>query len=198
MMNTEQKKFIMTPIHIVSCIVGIIRQYLGTEDRIAIDQSKYVWKQNPRESDVFVSEEFNSDRDAVGKRPLVLVGFPQVMFPRDVMGDMMNYMPGGYEVRNISRAQGNIRLRCISESALASIELATELRYFIDVFRHQIQCSHSLDLLRSNGVQGPQRTEEYKEYWTTDVICDIVYQENWAVTIEHLKIKSINVDLTAK
>ena len=197
-MSAEKRDFMLTPIHVLSCIVGVLRQYFGTEGRIAVDSSKYLWDADPRKSDVCIMEEFHDTRDVVGKRPLILVGFPQSSYSKDVIGDMMNYMPDGAEVRNIGMTQGQVRLRCISDKALASIELATEVKYFVNVFRHQIQCAHKLDYFRPSQMQGPQRIEEYKEYWTTDVLCDIVYQENWGVFIEHLRIKSINVDLKTK
>jgi len=197
-MNTEQRDFMMTPIHVVSCIVGVLRQYFGTDGRIAVDTSKYLWNADPRTSDVYIVEEFNDTRGVVGKKPLILVGFPQSTYPKNVVGDMMNYIPNGAEVRNIGTTHGQIRLRCISDNALSSIELATEVKYFIGVFRQQIQCSHHIDYLRPSGMQGPAKIEEYKEYWTTDVSCDIVYQENWGVFIEHLRIKSINTELKIK
>ena len=197
-MSTPARDFMMTPVHAVSCIVGVLRQYFGTEGRIAVDNSKYLWTEDPRTSDVWIMEEFHDTRDVVGKRPLILVGFPQSQYGKDVIGDMMNYMPDGAEVRNIGITQGNIRLRCISDKALSSMELATEVKYFVNIFRQQIQQSHHFDYLRPSSMVGPQRTEEYKEYWTTDVLCDIVYQENWGVFIEHLRIKSINVDMKTK
>jgi hypothetical protein len=179
-MSEQKKDFIMTPIHIVSCMVGILRQYFGTENRISVDRSKYIWKEDPRTSDLWIMEEFHDTRDVVGKRPLVLVGFPQASYPKDVMSDMLNYLPGGSEVRNICRTQGQIRFRCISDKALASIELATEIKYFIDIFRQQIQCSHGLDYLRSSTMQGPAKIEEYKEYFISN-------DEKWFQMFEKLK-----------
>jgi len=198
MTKNTQANFMMTPIHVVSCIVGVLRQYFGTEDRIAIDSSKYIWRADSKKTNVYISEEFNDLRNAVGIRPMILVGFPQSTFSKDVIGDFLEYMPDGGEVRNIGRTIGQIRLRCISDKALASMELATEVKYFINVFRHQIQCAHRIDQLRPNSMQGPARIEEYKEYWTTDCVCDILYQENWSIAIETLKIKSIGIQLNSK
>ena len=142
-MSAEKRDFMLTPIHVLSCIVGVLRQYFGTEGRIAVDSSKYLWDADPRKSDVCIMEEFHDTRDVVGKRPLILVGFPQSSYSKDVIGDMMNYMPDGAEVRNIGMTQGQVRLRCISDKALASIELATEVKYFVNL-RHlnfgQILC----------------------------------------------------------
>jgi hypothetical protein len=190
-------ELIKTPINLISSFVGVLRQYFGTENRITMEASKYLWKESLKDSDVWISHEFNDSPEVLGKRPAILVSFPQASFQKNVLADMMNFSPNG-EVRNMETTQGNIRLRCISSSAMSSVELATEVKYFVSVFRNQIQQDYCLDYLRPSGLIGPNRIEEYKEYWTSDVICDIIYQENWGIVIEHLRVKSINVDLTTK
>jgi hypothetical protein len=197
-MSSEIKHFIKTPIYVISCIVASLRQYFGTEKRISTEFSKYFWQEDQAISDIYIAEEFNHGREVVGKRPSAIVSFSEIGFNKDAMGDFMGQSESGNEVRKLSRVSGAIRIRCISENALSSVELATEIRYFIDTFRDQIQCAHKLDLLRCRSISGPARIEEYKEYWTTELICDISYQENWSVMMESLRIKSVDISMSPK
>jgi hypothetical protein len=190
-------EFVKTPIHLVSSLVGVLRQYFGTENRITMDSSKYMWREDLKKSDLWIAEEFNPSVEIVGKRPSILVGYLSGQIEKSVIADMMAYIPNG-EVRNFELTRAQVPFKCISTTAIASVELATELRYFMSVFREQIQKDYCIDYLRPSQFTGPQRVEEYKEYWTSQVICDIVYQENWGVVIEHLRVKSINIDLQIK
>jgi hypothetical protein len=197
-MTKEGGNFIKTPIYVISCIVSVLRQYFGTPNRLSLEHSKYLWEEDQRKSDIYIAEDFHGDREVVGKKPCMLVGFPQMQFPKDVIADVMHRNDNSGSISYLGRTNGNVRIRCISDKSLSSIELATEVKYFIDVFRHQIQCAHGLDYLRASGVAGPTRIEEYKEHWTTEVGCEIMYQENWSVFVESLRFKSINLGLTSK
>jgi len=192
------RHFIKTPIYVVSSMVGALRQYLSTENRLTTDYSSYLWDPEPSKTKVKIVEDSNTSTESLGQYPLVSVSLPQIVYEQSVMSDMMDFLPseGSLRILEINKAQ--MRFRCISISHLASMELATEIKYFISVFRHQLEHDLCLDKIRQSGFSGPQRVEEYKEYWTTDVTCDILYQENWGVAIEHLKVKTINLDLKAK
>jgi len=196
--NCRSPQFIQTPLYVVSGVVGALKQYFGTPDRLTTDYSSFLWSQDERQTKVRVSQDYNSSSDSVGFYPSIFVSIPQITFKQEVIQDLMAFNPLEGEVRNIEVNRGQLRLRCVADSSLASIELATEVKYFISVFRQQIQHDYCIDQLRQSGISGPQRVDEYKEYWTTDVLCDILYQENWGVVIEHLKIKSINIVLEEK
>jgi hypothetical protein len=40
-----------------------------------------------------------------------------------------------------------------------------------------------------------QKIEEYKEFFVTDFVCELKYQEMWGVTTENLKVKSVFTNL---
>lgn len=186
---------IRTPIYIVSVLVAILRQYFGTDKRIALQDSKYLWKEDQAESDIYIAEEWDFNREVIGKRPAILVGLDNQIFPRISMSDMLGFDPQTGTAHYITAPQTVARFRCLHESTLSSLELITEVKYFVDVFRKQIEQTYCFDTIRAVQASSPQKVEEYKDYFVSDLMCELKYQEKWGVTTEHLRVKSVSVDL---
>lgn len=186
---------IRTPIYVLAVIVAILKQYFGTTNRISMEESKYLWKEDQGESDLYVSEEFAFEPLVAGKRPAILIGLDGQTFPRLAMADLLYFDPTTSTSHHVAASQSAVRFRCMHESMLGAMELATELKYFVDVFRLQIQDSYCFDTFRAAQASSPQKIEEYKDYWIVDLVCELKYQEKWGVTLEHLRVKSVAVDL---
>lgn len=184
-----------TPIYVLSVLVASLRQYFGSPGRIPSEISSYVWDPDHAKSNLWISEDYNADRAVVGKRPSVLVSLDNQSYPQQAIGDYMAHDMANSTTYMFNVIDATARYRCISENMLSSVELATEVRYFISGFRHQLEKAFCLDKLRVAQVGRTQKIEEYKEYWVTDVMAELKYQESWGVTTENLKIKSIYTDL---
>lgn len=184
-----------TPIYVLSVLVAVFRQYFGSPNRIPSETSKYLWTPDQATSNIWISEEHNADRAVIGKRPALLVNIYGQSYPQQAIGDYASHDMANSTSYMFNIVDSAIRFRCISENMLSSMELATEVRYFISGFRHQIEQAFRFDKLRISQVSLTQRIEEYKEYWVTDLTAELKYQEVWGITTENLKVKSVFTDL---
>lgn len=193
--NRDTGHRLKTPIYILSVFVASLRQYFSTTNRIAVETSLYFWDPDQSKSNVWISEEYSFDRSVIGKRPAVLIGFEQQAYPQQTIGDYYSHdMPNSTSYL-FNMIDGALRFRCISENMLSSLELATEVRYFLAAFRHEIEKAFCLDKIRPLQMGKTQKIEEYKEFFVTDFICELKYQEMWGVTTENLKVKSVFTNL---
>jgi hypothetical protein len=186
---------IKSPIYVLSVFVATLKQFFGTQNRIAVDFSSYLWKEDQAESNIWISEEFNANRSVVGKRPAILVGIKQISYPQQSLGDY-----SFHDLQNSTNYMLNVidsivRFRCISENMLSSLELATEVKYFISTFCHQISEAFCFDKFRPMQMGETTKIEEYKEFFVTDFTCELKYQEILGVKTENLRIKSIFTNL---
>ena len=193
--RAEDGCYLKTPIYVLSVFVASLRQYFGSTNRISSGASNYLWNPDQAVSNVWISETYNADRAVVGKRPSILVSIDQAQYPQDAINDFFGFDPNTGLVSMFNMNHSVVQFRCIAESMLASMELATELRYFVSGFRNQIERAFSLDRVRAVSTGKTQRIEEYKEYWTTDFACEVKYQEHWGITTESLRVKSVFTNL---
>lgn len=191
----EKGHYLKTPIYIISVFVASLRQYFSSGNRIAAETSLYLWDPDQSKSNLWISEEFSFDRTVVGKRPAVLVGFEQQAYPQQSIGDYFSHDIANSTSYIFNMVEGSLRFRCISENMLSSLELATEVRYFLAAFRHEIEKAFCLDKIRPIQMSKTQKIDEYKEYWVTDFNCELKYQEMWGVTTENLRVKSVFTNL---
>lgn len=193
--NNDKGNRLKTPIYVLSVFVAALKQYFGNPNRIPLEFSNYTWTEDQSTSEIWISEDYSADRGVIGKRPTVLVGLNAQQFPQQSLGDYLHHDMEESTSHMYNVVDSTVRFRCISQNMLSSLELATELRYFIAGFRHQIEKAFCLDKIRIAEISKTQRIEEYKEYWVTDLACELKYQEVWGIVTENLKIKSIYTDL---
>lgn len=191
-------EFAKTPIYMVSSFVGALRQYFSGTQRIALESSSYVWDEDPTKSQVLITQSFSPNRDGIGKRPSIVVSFPQKTFVPGVLGDGMDFYPEEGREDMLNLIQGSMVFTCVSDKALGAEELATEVAYFLRSFRTTLQCALQLDRFNVESMAGPQKTEEYKEYWSSVVTASLNYQDNFSLVKEGLKIKHIRFSFTEK
>lgn len=194
-LNRDTGHRLKTPIYLLSVFVASLKQYFSTKNRIALETSLYLWDSDQAKSNIWISEEYSFDRSIIGKRPAVLVGFDQQTYPQQTIGDYYSHDMVNSTSYLFNMVEGGIRFRCISENMLSSLELATEVRYFLAAFRHEIEKAFCLDKIRPIQMAKTQKIEEYKEFWVTDFNCELKYQEMWGVTTENLKVKSVFTNL---
>jgi len=195
---TSERDFAKTPIFMVSSFVGALRQYFSGDQRIAIEKSSYLWDEDPTKTKVLITQSFSPERDGAGKRPSIVVAFPQKTFVPGVLGDGMGFYPKDGREDMLNLIQGQMTFTCVSDKALGAEELATEVAYFLRSFRTTIQCALGLDKMMIDSMAGPTKMEEYKEYWASTVNMSLNYQDNFSLLKEGLKIKSIRFTFTEK
>ena len=193
--KAEDGCYLKTPIYILSVFVASLRQYFGSPNRISSGASNYLWDPDQAVSNVWISETYHADRSVVGKRPSILVSIEQAQYPQQSLNDLFGFDPNTGLTSMFNLNESVVQFKCISENMLSSVELATELRYFISAFRNQIETAFSLDRVRAISTGKTQKTEEYKEYCCTDFVCEVKYQEHWGVVAESLKVKSVFTNL---
>lgn len=186
---------IKSPIYAISVFVATLKQFFGTENRISTDFSKYLWKEDQAESNVWISEEHNANRSVIGKRPAILVGIKQIAYPQQSLGDYSLHDLQNSTTYMLNIVESVIRFRCISENMLSSLELATEVKYFVSAFGHQISEAFCFEKFRASQMTETQKIEEYKEFFVTDFLCELKYQEILGVKTENLRIKSVFTNL---
>ena len=76
-----------TPLYMLGLGVSLVKQHFGTDERIALEKSKYLWKEDQSLSNLYVSYQDNTDYAVIGKRPAVIVSLGDTTFPRKVIGD---------------------------------------------------------------------------------------------------------------
>lgn len=193
--NKHTGHYLKTPIYILSVFVASLKQYFSSNNRISVETSLYLWDPDQSKSNIWISEEYSFDRSVIGKRPAVLIGFESQTYPQQAMGDFFSHDIANSTSYLFNMVEGALRFRCISENMLSSLELATEVRYFLSAFRHEIEKAFCLDKIRPMALSKTIKIEEYKEYWVTDFNCELKYQETWGVTTENLRVKSVFTNL---
>lgn len=186
---------IKSPIYVLSVFVATLKQFFGTQNRVSTDFSNYLWTEDQSESNVWISEEHNANRSVVGKRPAILVGMKQISYPQQSLGDYSMHDLKNSTTYMLNIVESIIRFRCISENMLSSLELATEVKYFVSTFGHQISEAFCFDKFRGSQITETQKIEEYKEFFVTDFLCELKYQEILGVKTENLRIKSVFTNL---
>lgn len=184
-----------SPIYILSVFVSCLKQYFGTSNRISIDFSNYKWEKDQASSGIWISEEFSFDRSVIGKRPCILVSINNTDYPQQALGDFSHFDLESSTSYTINVMESLLNFRCVSENMLSSLELATEVKYFISTFYSYISSYFCLTKLRPAKMGKTQKIEEYKEFFVTDFSCELKYNEILGVEIEGLKVKTVFTDL---
>jgi hypothetical protein len=184
-----------SPIYVLSVFVAALKQYFGTSNRIAIDYSNYKWEKDQSVSNVWISEEFSMDRSVIGKRPSILVSINGTNYPQQTLGDFSHFDPTNSTSYMINVMESALNFRCVSENMLSSLELATEVKYFLSTFCHQISGYFCLEKFRPTQMSKTQKIEEYKEFFVTDLLCELKYKEILGIEIESLRVKTVFSDL---
>lgn len=183
-----------TPIYLLGVGVSLIQQHLGNANRIVLEKSAFLWKQDPVKSQVYISFRDNLDYEIIGKRPAIIAGLGDIVFPRDAIGDVLNYdnKTGRYDITD--RSQGSWEFSCISDKPLEAAALATEIKYFFQTYRKYIAQTYGFDMIRTKMISKYAKQPEYKDYYGNVVIVEFSCQDNFSVGAESLKVSGIQLD----
>lgn len=184
-----------SPIWLLGAGVGLLRQYFASEDRIAIDNASFVWKEDQKASKLYINHADNFDFETVGKRPAIIVDLADLEYPQDVLGDAMEYRPSSGGIDILDRYRGAWNITCISNKPTESWSLATEVKYLFQTYRRYIANTYSMDFVRVMKIGHYQKFEEYRDAYGCQVAISFVGQDNFTVDEESLKVSAITFDL---
>jgi len=178
-------------------MVGVLRQYFGSEDRMTLEKSTLRWSPDITASEVQIDMVDNVKFDEGAKFPKLLVDMENQTFLKDVLGDLDNYdgQTGqrNYNVRSSSAF--TIEAWCLSKiEAWSAID---EVRFFLTTFRHEIAKQHCLDYLRPVQANKPVKSKLYDDYWIGRLIVEFNFEERWGVLSEQLAVSDFVLKLGA-
>ena len=185
-----------TPLYMLGLGVSLVKQHFGTEERIALEKSKYLWKEDQSLSNLYVSYQDNTDYAVIGKRPAVIVSLGDTTFPRKVIGDRfaVDQIYGGAQFLDYSSASWDFV--CIADKALDSLSLAGEVRYFFQTYCKYIVPVYGINDIRVEAIGRYQKQPDYKDLYGIVVKVGFDIQDNFEVDQEALKISAIKLNLT--
>lgn len=188
-----------TPVYLLGLGMALIKQYFGSEDRVALEKASLRWREDSADcqSEIYIGTQDNLDQETIQKRPAVIVAMGDVAFPQAVIADRMSYDAEQGIVDYLDRAEGTWTFYCISEKPTEALGMATEIKYFFQTYRHFIANTYSLDKIRATGITSYKKHPEVKDYY--GCVCEVMFalQDNFGVSIESLKISGFdfNFDL---
>lgn len=185
-----------TPLYMLGLGVSLVKQHFGTDERIALEKSKYLWKEDQSLSNLYVSYQDNTDYAVIGKRPAVIVSLGDTTFPRKVIGDRfaVDQIYGGAQFLDYSSASWDFV--CIADKALDSLSLAGEVRYFFQTYCKYIVPVYGINDIRVEAIGRYQKQPDYKDLYGIVVKVGFDIQDNFEVDQEALKISAIKLNLT--
>ena len=185
-----------TPVYLLGVGYSLLTQHFGCQERIVLERSSYLWNPTPAQSQVYINYRDNMDYEVVGKRPSIIVDLGDVQYPRDVIGDVLQYNgeQGTFDI--LDRCESSWIFTCLSDKALDSLALATEIKYFWQTYRKYVAQTYGFDTLRCQQISRWQKQSEYKDYQGCAVGVQFSCQDNFSVGVESLKVAGIALDFT--
>jgi hypothetical protein len=183
-----------TPIYLLGVGVSLLTQHFGNADRVVLEKSSFVWKQDQIKSQVYISYRDNLDYEVIGKRPAIIASLGDMAFPRDAIGDILSYdnKTGRYDITD--RSESSWEFTCISDKPLEAASLATEIKYFFQTYRKYIAQTYGFDMIRTKMIAKYSKQPEYKDYYGNLVVVEFSCQDNFSVGAESLKVAGIQLD----
>ena len=136
------------------------------------------------------------DGEEVNMRPAVYVGFDNVMFERQVLGDSGGYSEDNSTAHQAGLSKTNLILRHISPSPDLSYALAdTSAEYYL-ALTHMLQRSMpALGDFRLNTISKIQMIDPDRERsFRVDVVFSLVFMFAWNIVSEDQRLKDIVID----
>lgn len=183
-----------TPIYLLGVGISLLKQHFGNQDRIVLEKSSFIYSDDPLASQIYINYQDNLDYEVIGKRPAIISSIGEMTYPRDGLGDVMNYdgETGRFDI--MDRCESSWQFTCISDKALECLSIATEIKYFYQTYRKYIAQTYGFDMLRTKMISKYQKQTEYKDYYGISVIVEFSCQDNFSVGAESLKVSGIQLD----
>lgn len=193
----------ISPAWLIGAGVSICRQWFGSEERLSIEERpKFLWRENPEESEVYIAEDDNWDFETVGKKPAIIVDLSDVSHvaegAKTILGGdtggntLLGHIPESGELIFGSWDSGMLLFRCFAKSRLEAYALAWEVKSLMQSFAAPIEAAYEFKDFEVQSTSRPARMKDPHEgYLVSTVAVRYSIQDTWALTKESLKVQSI-------
>ena len=175
--------------------VSLLQQYFGGPDRIAIDTSSFLWNPDPTQSKLFVGTRDNFNVETVGKQPAIIVGLAEQSYPKKVLGDRAGVNRHTGTEQFLETTEGGWEFFCRSDLAQESLSLATEVKYFLNGYRHVIAAKYGFQAIRMSGVGKYASAKEYRDSYGCLATCAYTLEDNFELETLALKVSAFALTL---
>lgn len=195
--GTEAPCQLKTPVYMLGLGVALLRQYFGTEDRLALEKSKYLWAEDQEVSQVYISHQDNLDYQTIGKRPAIIVSLEGMDFTQRVISDRFAVTDEG-DAQFMDYSKTGWTFTCISDKALDSLGLAGEIKYFIQTYRQFLRSTYALQTIRVMSLGKYSKQKDFKDLYGTTVSVMVETNDSFEVDLEALKVSAIKLQLSTQ
>lgn len=190
-----------TPVWLIGCMVSMLKQYFGSDERIALERGTFRWSDKVADSQIYISDDFNWDFENVGQRPAIIVEIAGMDSLKDIptigRSGLSGYDPGNDSYIFSSIDNGSMALRVIAGHKLECWALAWEAKMFLHSYADAIRDTYRFKTFGVSKVDPPRPMSEYKEYKFSTVHVPFSMIDAWAIKRENLKVQSIDPTFTA-
>jgi hypothetical protein len=193
-------RHIRTPVWLTGCMISMLQQYFGSDERIALERGTFKWRRVVKDSEVYIADDFNWDFENVGQRPALIVelaGMNQIKeIPTIGQSGLINYNPrtGVYTFATIE--EGTLLVRVIGKTKLETWGLAWEAKLFLQTYADALRETYNFKTFRVSKVDPPVPLKEYTEYKAATIHVPFSMIDAWGIRRENLKVQSIDPTLT--
>ena len=185
-----------TPVYMLGLGVALLRQFFGTEDRISLEKSQFLWKEDQELSGLYIGYQDTHDFQVVGKRPAIIVQLNDTTYPQEVIGDSLKVDEATGGKAFLDHAVSSWTFLCFSDKATEAMALAGEVKYFFQTYRQFLAPSYSLSKVRVVQLGRYEKQKEYKDMYACPVTVAFDVYDNFEVQPEELRVSAINLQLT--
>lgn len=184
-----------TPVYMLGLGVALLKQFFGTEDRIALEKSQYLWKENQEESQIYIGHQDNLDYQVIGKRPAIITLLNDTTYPQEVIGDSLAVFEVTGARAFLDHAVSSWTFLCFSDKAIEALGLAGEVKYFFQTYRQFLAPTYSMQKIRVVQLGRYEKQKDYKDMYACPVTVAFDVFDNFEVQPEALRVSAINLQL---
>jgi len=187
-----------TPVYLMGLAVSALKQYFGTTDRISLSPDQYLWTNDPATSKLFIAEDYNTNFKVIGQRPALIVGVENFEYPvfTTAQQNLESYNPVTGTMNFAQPVNGGWTIHILSPSHLECWSLAYEVKAFFQSYSLIMIKNFNFHRILCTAIRKPQQEEEYQKTYHAVVMVQFNFVDYWGITLEALKVKSINIDMS--
>jgi hypothetical protein len=188
----ECMRLVLTPWSVQNIAYELVKLHFLTNDpKEQGFRFNHKFSEDPKQSEIHLDLGFNFDSAAVNKRPAVFVLRRPVQTSPVVMNQTIGYRAWNSEKQKHVLNYMGLDILCVATNVGFAEELARFVRNPFIHYQEQIQQEFGFRRFRLAQMGAPQYAKESKEHFIVPLTLETVFDENWVVRGDNLKIKSI-------
>ena len=189
-----------TPVFMTGVMVSLMKQYFGSEERIALEKSTFLWDPDESKSKVYIDDEFNWSLSKVGLRPAIIVGLKDYSNLQDIpsvgRSGMIGYDPVTGNAVYGSVDSSGYDIQCIAKQKLECWSLAWEVKTLLQRYAFEIRKTYRFDHFRVEGIGKPTRISQQEDHLVATVGVSYRIVETWGIQAEKLPVQSVSMKIS--